>query len=40
MRINDLSEQEIDINALADEIVKQGMQVYEMVKKLIKPSEA
>lgn len=37
MKFNELSEQEIDVNALADEIVKQGMQVYEMVKKLIKP---
>jgi len=39
MKINELSEQEIDVNALADEIVKQGMQVYEMVKKLIKPKD-
>ncbi len=37
MKIQDLKEEEIDINALADEIVQQGMQVYEMVKKLIKP---
>lgn len=37
MRIDELTEQEIDLNALADEIVKQGMQVYEMIKKLIKP---
>ena len=37
MRINELNEQEIDLDALADEIVKQGMQVYEMVKKLIEP---
>ena len=38
MRINELNEQEIDLNVLADEIVKQGMQVYEMVKKLIEPN--
>ena len=37
MKFQELTEQEIDINALADEIVKGGMQVYEIVKKLIEP---
>ena len=38
MKFTELNEEEIDLNALADEIVQQGMQVYEMVKKLIKPA--
>jgi hypothetical protein len=37
MKIQELTEQEIDINALADEIVKGGMQVYQIVQKLIEP---
>ena len=37
MKFNELTEQEIDINALADEIVKAGMQVSEIVKQLIEP---
>jgi len=39
MKINELSEQEIDIESLADEIVKAGMQVSEIVKKLIDPED-
>jgi hypothetical protein len=39
MKVNELFEQEIDINALADEIVKAGMQVAEIVKQLIAPAD-
>lgn len=39
MKVNELFEQEIDINALADEIVKAGMQVSEIVKQLIAPDD-
>jgi hypothetical protein len=39
MKINELTEQEINIDALADEIVKAGMQVSEIVKQLIKPAD-
>jgi hypothetical protein len=39
MKVNELFEQEIDINALADEIVKAGMQVSEIVKQLIAPAD-
>lgn len=39
MKVNELFEQEIDINALADEIVKAGMQVSEIVKQLIAPTD-
>ncbi len=39
MKFNELSEQEINIDALADEIVKQGMQVAELVKQLIAPND-
>lgn len=38
MKFNELAEQEIDLNALADEIVKAGMQVSEIVKQLIDPA--
>jgi len=37
MKIQELTEQEIDINALSDEIVKAGMQIYQIVQKLIEP---
>ncbi len=37
MKINELTEQEINLDALADEIVKAGMQVSEIVKQLIEP---
>lgn len=39
MKVNELFEQEIDINALADEIVKAGMQVSEIIKQLIAPAD-
>lgn len=37
MKFTELTEQEIDVNALANEILKAGMQVTELVKQLIKP---
>ena len=37
MKIQELVEQEINVAALADEILKQGMQVTEIVKQLIDP---
>jgi len=38
MNISELTEQEINIAALADEILKQGMQVTEIVKQLLDPA--
>lgn len=39
MKIQELLEQETNIPALADEIIKQGLQITEIVKQLIDPEE-
>lgn len=40
MKAQDLFEEEINLDKLSDEIVAAGMQVYEIVKKLIDPKVA